>query len=147
MLDSDAERVPTVAQLGQLPCLVRLPSVLENEFDLRGISPSLPGCNRRFPRRRCRGKGSIVALEYCQTLPRLPRTKAWFAVYLTDLGRGGIGLLHGELLYPKERFRIMLPDGTQRRIQIVRCERIDDRCYGIGACFVEPQPAAGEAGT
>jgi hypothetical protein len=77
-------------------------------------------------------------------LPGLPRANAWLAAYLTDIGRGGVGLLHGEPLYPKERMRILLRDGSLRQIEIVRCQRVDERCYCIGARFVggeqEPGP-------
>src|SRR5271157_2768404 len=103
MLDCHAESVPTVAEIERLPCSVRLPTALEAAFDLQGPALSLSGCRRRFPRFRCRGRNNRVALEHRQTFPGLPREHAWFAVYFSDLGRGGIGLLHGEPLYPKER--------------------------------------------
>ncbi len=141
MLDCHAERVPTVAQIEQLACSVRLPGAWKDDFELQGLAPSYPGCRRRFPRLRCRGKKRLVALEHRQTLPSLPRDHAWFAAYVTDLGRGGIGLLHGEPLYPKEQFRVVLPDGSLRQIEIVRCERVEEHCYGIGACFCEPRQA------
>ncbi len=113
----------------------------QDNFDLQGVAPSLPGCKRRFPRRRCRGTTSLVALEHRQTFPALPRAHAWFAVYVTNVGRGGLGLLHGEPLYPKERLRVVLADGKLRRIEVVRCERLDERCFSIGARFVdEPAP-------
>jgi hypothetical protein len=78
-----------------------------------------------------------VAVELRQTLPGLPRAHAWFAVYLTDIGRGGLGFLHGEPLYPKERLRILLFDGRLVRIEIVRCQRIDEGCFSVGSQFVE----------
>jgi hypothetical protein len=82
-------------------------------------------------------------LEHRQTFPSLPRDHAWFAVYLTDVGRGGVGLLHGEPLYPKERLRVVLLDGSLRRIEVVRCERVVERCFSIGARFVEEQAGEG----
>jgi len=141
MLDCRDETVPTVAQIERLPCSVSLPAAWEDDFELQGITPSLPGCKRRFARLRCRGKSSLVALEHRQTLPSLPRAQAWFAVYLTDVGRDGVGLLHGEPLYPKERLRVVLPDGKLSLIEIIRCERVDKHCFSIGARFVEaPAP-------
>ncbi len=92
---------------------------------------------------RCRGKNHLVALEHRQTLPSLPRARAWFAVYVVDLARSGLGLLHGEPLYPKERLRVVLPDGSLKQIEIVRCQRLDERCFSIGARFVDQQ-APGE---
>jgi len=137
MLDCHAETVPTVAEIERLPCTVILPAIWEDDFDLQGPPLSFAGCRRRFPRFRCRGKDIRIALEYRQTLPGLPREHTWFAVYFCDLGRGGIGLLHGDSLYPKERLRVVLLDGSLRQIEIVRCARMDEHCYSIGARFVE----------
>jgi len=139
MLDCHAETVPTLDQIERLPCSVVLPTIWVDDFELQGLAPSLPGCKRRFARVRCRSKTNLVALEHRQTLPSLARSRVWFAVYLTDIGRGGVGLLHGEPLYPKERLRVVLPDGRLGHIEIVRCERVDNQCYSIGARFIEPQ--------
>jgi hypothetical protein len=128
--------VPTAGQIEQLPCSVKLPAAWQEDFELRGATPALPGCRRRFPRFRCRGKNHLVALEHRQTLPSLPRAQAWFALYLADIGRGGVALLHGEPLYPKERARVVLWDGKLTLIEIVRCERVGERCFSIGARFV-----------
>jgi hypothetical protein len=143
MLDCHAETVPTVAWIEHLPCSVVLPATLEAAFEQQGSIPSLPGCKRRFPRFRCRGKSNRIALEHRQSLPGLPREQAWFAAYLTDIGRGGIGLLHSEPLYPKERLRVVLLDGSLRQIQIARCERVGLRCYSIGAHFVGGEQGPG----
>jgi hypothetical protein len=137
MLDCHVETVPTVAEIERLPCSVTLPAALEAAFELQGPALSFPGCRRRFPRFRCRGKNSRVALEYRTTFPGLPREHAWYAVYISDLGRGGIGLMHGEPLYPKEQLRVVLLDGSVRPIVIVRCTKIDEHCYNIGARFIE----------
>jgi hypothetical protein len=114
-----------------------LPEQIKNDFQRSGLSPSLPGCKRRFPRVRCRDFGNLVGLEYGTTLPSLPRAQAWFGAYITDMGRTGIGMLHGEPLYPRERMRVLLRDGKVRQIEVVRCERIDECCFSIGARFVE----------
>ena len=137
MLDCHAETVPTVDEIERLPCSVVLPAAWEDKFELQGVAPSLPGCRRRFARLRCRGKNNFAALEHRQTLPGLSRESAWFAVYLTDHGRGGVGLLHGEPLYPKERFRVVVRDGSLKEIEVARCERVAARCFSIGARFVD----------
>jgi hypothetical protein len=136
VLDCHAETVLTLDEIEQLPRSVVLPALWEGGFEQKGIAPGLPGCKRRFPRIRCRGKRSLIALERRQTLPALPRTHAWFSAYVTDIGRTGVGLLHGEPFYPKERMRILLPNGTPRLVEVVRCERFDERCFGIGVKFV-----------
>ncbi len=137
MLDHDAGAVPKVEELGLLPCTVKIPAAWEDDFERTGLAPSLPGCKRRHPRIRCRHKSNLVALEHAQSLPSLPREQAWFAVYLCDIGRGGIGLLHGEPLYPRERMRVAMSDNKCRVIEVVRCVRIDDCCYSIGMQFVK----------
>ncbi len=143
MLDCHADTPPTLGEFGRLPCSVELPAAWKADFELQGPAPPLPGCKRRYPRIRCRGKNILIALEYRQTLPSLPRARAWFAAYLLDIGRGGVGLLHSEPLYPNERFRIVLRDGSLRQIEIVRCQRVGEHCYNIGASFLE-QPAREE---
>lgn len=137
MLDQYAEKVPTLDQFDRLTHSVKLPAELNSEFEQSGISPAVQGCKRRFPRLRCRGKNCLVALEHRQTLPALPREREWFSVYLTDKSRGGIGILHGEPLYPKERMRAVLADGKLAFVEVVRCERVGDRCFSIGVKFVE----------
>jgi hypothetical protein len=146
VLDFDAETVPTLDQIAELPCSVVLPPSWADDFGQQGISPSLPGCKRRFPRMRCRSKDSLIAVEHRQTLPRLPRVHAWVAAYVVNVGRGGVGLLHGEPLYPKELLRIILSDGRPRSIEVVRCDRLDERCYGIGARFVSEGREAKDEG-
>jgi hypothetical protein len=74
-------------------------------------------------------------------------------MYVIDLGRNGVGLLHGErpypkerlrvVLYPNERLRVVLLGRSLRQIEIVRCERGEERCYSIGARFVDQCPVAG----
>jgi hypothetical protein len=143
MLDCPADELPTLAEIERLPCSVELPAAWKDDFELQGSAPPFPGCRRRYPRIRCRSKNNLIALEHRQTLPGLPRARAWFAVYLLDIGRGGVGLLHSEPLYPNERFRIVLRDGSLRQIEIVHCHRVGERCYHIGASFLEPH-ARGE---
>ena len=142
MLDQHAEQVPTVDEIKRLSCSVRLPGAWEDNSRPGGLAPSFPGCKRRFPRFRCYGGKNLVALEHRQTLPSAPRAQEWFAVYLIDVGRGGVGLLHGEPLYPKERLRLVLADGKLRQIEIVRCERVSEDCFRIGARFIAEQASA-----
>jgi hypothetical protein len=143
MLDCRTETVPPVAQIERLPCSVVLSAAWEAKLEIKGPVPTFPGCRRRFPRFRCGGKTNRVALEHQQSLPGLPRERAWFAAYVIDIGRSGIALLHGEILYPKERLRIVLMDGSLRQIEVVRCQRLDAHCYRVGARFVGGEPGPG----
>jgi hypothetical protein len=78
----------------------------------------------------------VAALEHRQSLPALPRADTRHVVYTKDVSRGGIGFLHSEPLFPMEQFRLALPDGKSRTIEVVRCRRIQQRCFEIGAVFV-----------
>ena len=82
MSDCHADPVPTPSEIERLPCSVVLPAALEADFEQQGPAPTFPGCKRRFPRFRCRGKSNLIALEHRQSLPGLPRGHAWLAVYL-----------------------------------------------------------------
>lgn len=137
MPDGHAAAVLTPTALRQLASSFRLPDNWSEYSEPMGLAPSMPGCQRRWPRIRCHSKNRLVALELRQTFPSLPRNQAWVGVYLVDMSRGGVGLLHGEPLYPKERLRIILPSGTPRVIEIVHCTRIAEHCFRIGSRFVE----------
>lgn len=137
MLDCHAETVPTVEQFGELPCSAVVSAELAAARD-SAWAPAHPECKRRFPRRRCQGANLLVALRVGPTFPALPRLSQWWGVYLSDIGRGGVGFLHGEPLYPREQAKITLADGKLQHIEIVRCHRLGERCYSIGARFVAP---------
>ncbi len=137
MPDGHAAAVLTAESLRQLASSVRLPENWSEQSEPMGLAPSMPGCQRRWPRIRFRSKNRLVALEMRQTLPSLPRARTWVGVYLIDMSRGGVGLFHGEPLYPKECLRIALPSGVPRLIEIVHCTRIAEHCFRIGARFVE----------
>jgi hypothetical protein len=118
--------------VGPLRCELELPSSWSDFFDRRGAMPARLEENRRFPRSYLRG---VAALEYRQSLPALPRAEARHAVYTKDVSRAGIGFLHSEPLYPMEQMKLALPDGKSLIVEVVRCRRIQPRCFEIGAVF------------
>ena len=118
--------------VGPLRCELELPSAWSDYFDRRGSMSMALEERRRFPRNYLRG---VAALEYRQSLAALPRSEAWHAVYTKDVCRGGIAFLHSEPLYPMEQMNLALPDGKWLIIEVVRCRRIQHRCFEIGAIF------------
>ena len=118
--------------VGPLRCQLELPASWSDFFDRHGAMPALRAEKRRFPRSYLRG---VAALAYRQSLPALPRAETWHAVYTKDVSRGGIAFLHSDPLYPMEQMNLALPDGKSLIVEVVRCRRIQSRCFEIGAVF------------
>lgn len=121
---------------------MKVPATWRESFERQGPETPWPENDRRFARVHCRSQGNVVALESRQSLPGLPRAAGWYAVYLADFSRGGVGLVHGEQLFPCERMRLALPTGLVQWIEVARCQRVDERCYVIGATFLDAKAAS-----
>jgi hypothetical protein len=146
MLDSDNVALfPLADAVGQLPCDIELPPSWNDFFDHPESRPlrEVPIEKRRYARRYLR---AYAGLQYRQTAPVLRRPMMWHRVYMTNLSQGGILFLHAEQLFPLERMWMILPDPRVREfvpdpedciIEVVRCHRIQDHCFEIGARFVE----------
>jgi hypothetical protein len=126
-----------------LQCDINLPSNWDDFFEQSGLLHASSDDQRRFRRRNMR---ALAALEYRQTAPALRRGPGWFRVYLKDVSVGGLSFIHSEQLFPLERMRMLLPDDELAKIlpervesivEITRCVRIQDRCFVVGACFVD----------
>lgn len=118
--------------LEQTKCQVTLPREWGDYFDRTGHLQATHDDRRRFVRHFFRAKG---LLEIPSSLPAIKREKKYAVVYLRDLSRQGISLLHSEQLFPKETCTVWLP---KRKIafSVVRCRRINASCYVIGARLV-----------
>jgi hypothetical protein len=85
---------------------------------------------RRFPRYPV--QATIDATIY-------PLDSSWPPVrcemMTRDLSRGGINLLHSEQLYPGQKIDIVV-DSSSRRVEVVWCRRITNRCFSAGCRFV-----------
>jgi hypothetical protein len=90
---------------------------------------------RQFPRFYFR---SAAALEIRSKLPALPRPEVAARVYVKDISRAAVAILHGEQLYPGERLLLTLIDGGQRTATVTRCRRIQADCYEVAAQFDVP---------
>lgn len=102
MLEHDDRKHTAAELIGSFPCLVELPDDLRNNFEKHGVMPFNENDRRRYPRVLCRSKRNRAGLEYRTTIPQLPRETLWHSVYVTNVSRDGIGLLHSEPLYPRE---------------------------------------------
>jgi hypothetical protein len=90
---------------------------------------------RQFPRFYCR---TAAALEVESTLPAMPRPRQAQRVYVSDVSRVSIAILHSEQLFPGERLRLTLLDGITRPMHVARCRRIAVNCYEIAARLDAP---------
>ncbi len=133
MLDSGHDPKALSDWVAASTCKVELPATWQDFFNETGLTPTYSGDPRRFPRYRAPNK---AALEYRQTLPGKPRPSGWHGIYAKDISREGLGFLHSEQLYPRERMRIVLSDGIPRVVEVVHCRRVQRLCYEIGARFV-----------
>lgn len=151
MLGDAAARCQLSEALAACRCAIRLPAGWDDFFDKSGPAAGAYDEQRQYPRVNCRGH---AALRYRQTIPALPRPAVWHKVYTKDVSRCGMGFLHSEPLYPRERMTIILPDASCRTIEVVRCRRLGAACYEVGALYVAetkqggapPSPAAATAG-
>jgi hypothetical protein len=116
--------------IAELPCEVVLPERWADFFSRTG--PVLPQANdaRRFPRFYLR---TAAALTYRSTLPGRPRPEAFYRVYLKDISRVSLAFVHSEQLFPRERMELLLADGTQWLVTVVRCQKRQNCCYEVAA--------------
>lgn len=133
MLDTDHDPQPLIQELAALACNIELPGAWQDFFTRSGPAGTCEGDQRRFPRFHVRGK---AALLYGPGLPNMPRSPSRHGIYLKDICRAGIGFLHSEQLFPRERVNILLADGIARIVEVVHCRRIQRHCYEVGTKFI-----------
>jgi hypothetical protein len=75
-------------------------------------------------------------------LPAFPREPGWQSVYTTNISKKGCGFFHGEVLYPGERFKLILLKGIQQMVEVAWCRRVDEHCYAVGSRFLAASGAA-----
>jgi hypothetical protein len=115
--------------IGRLPSRVVLPA---DFFEKIGPLGTRWEDLRQFPRFYFR---SAAALEIESSLPALPRSDVVERVYVKDISRAAVAVLHSEQLYPGERLRLTLIDGGERTATVSRCRRIQPDCYEVAARF------------
>lgn len=111
----------------------------EHEF----LAPATPisgewGESRRFPRYACQSCIDVVVhppandpaqeSQACQVLTR-------------DISRGGMNILHKAQMFPGQLIDLILPNGQERRLEVMWCRRLGAGCYTSGCRFVRMDDA------
>jgi len=112
-----------------LHCEIELPDDWEQWQRSTGQIADGRHDRRRYPRFAC---NSHAALRCTTTLPSIPRSGIWCRILLRNVSRCGAGFLHSEQLFPDEEALIVLPNGSQRVFQVMRCSRIGPKCFEVG---------------
>ncbi|HEY2883343.1 MAG TPA: hypothetical protein VGJ15_12935 [Pirellulales bacterium] len=145
MLEHNDRKHAAAELIGSFPCLVELPEELRANFEKHGVMPFNENDRRRYPRVFCRSRRNRAGLEYRTTISRLVRESVWHNVYITNVSRDGIGLLHSEPLYPRENMRLLLLNGQLATIEIVNCRRLGPHCFEVGAQVFSGRDAVPES--
>jgi hypothetical protein len=124
MLDHGHETSVIAALWEQAELRTRLPERHDGDPGRQGPTPRRYDCRRGYHRFYLRGKAIVV------------RNGALLGVYTKDVSRKGFGLLSPQQLFPKEQVELHAANGQDYRLQIVRCRRIDERCYECAASFL-----------
>lgn len=111
---------------------VIIPDKWTDFFEKTGPTGECFEGNRQFELYYHRAAAAITILP---TLPALRRSGVAEKLYVKEISRAGVSLLHGEELFPGERCRLILADGILRKAAVVRCRRIQDFCFEISAKF------------
>lgn len=152
MLDCDDTTELIAEQIATLPCELQLPPELRAKLDQQGHAPSMIDDRRRFVRFRCGSKRLRAAMRFYQTFPALPREANWHGIFVSEISRAGLRLLHSEPVYPGESLRVVMSvedETLDLRVEAVRCQRLGTRCFEVGVRKVAhggqhtAEPAAG----
>ncbi len=120
-----------------LQCNILIPREFLAIFQKEGSLPTVMDDQRRFPRYHYHMR---AVLHYRQTLPAVPRGNERYIVLTKDISRGGLSFLHEQKLFPRERMVIEIASERKIDIEIARCIKHNDRCFEIGATFLEQPP-------
>ncbi len=136
MLEHDDRKHAAAELIGSLPCQVEIPAHWRENFEKHGMVPIAEGERRRYQRVYCRSENNRAAIQCQPTLPQLKREPTWQSAYLTNISRDGLGFLHCEPLYPREKLQVVTLTGNTIQVEVVCCRRISTRCYEIGTALV-----------
>jgi hypothetical protein len=139
MLDQAHAPSGLAAGIAALPCEVLLPEVWQERFLRRGPSATSADERRSFPRFLCLGDNNRAGMKYVPTFPGLERDAEWRGVYLCDVSRRGLRMLHSEVVYPRERLRVIVAGGndlTDLIVEVMHCRRRQACCFEVGVRFI-----------
>lgn len=147
MLPGDVSLQQLTSTTGPLRCDLPPACLTPGSAEVAATSADVD--RRRFRRQRV---FCVAALQHATTLRALPRIEEWHKILVRDVGRGGVGFLHSQQLYPSERLQMVFPNLQTHYIEVVRCRKLGDQCFEVGAQFVKSlearnTPHAGAAGS
>jgi hypothetical protein len=134
MLPGDDQLQKLINVVGPLKFSLELPDPVDEYFGAAGVVPSVPEDQRRYVRTHLR---VVAALQYRRSLPSLIRQSEWHKIVMRDISRSGVSFLHAEQVYPTEQLMLVMPDCKPRSIEVMRCRRVGNACYEVGANFIQ----------
>lgn len=111
---------------------ITLPWPLDDFLTKKGRVASAFDERRQFVRMYYRTE---AVLNIDGSLHAFPRTNETLTIYVSDIGRGNVGLLVDRPFYPEERLMLELPTIGRKQICVRRCRHLADGCYELGAEF------------
>ena len=142
MLDSESS-VDGPHELIPSDAGVQLPWPIDEFLGKTGHLPAAIENRRKYARVYYR---TSAALLIKTSLPGITRPTAVTSIYVSDIGRSGIGLMVDRAFYPEERLTINIPSLGLKQVIVRRCRRLGERCYELGAEFgsdISVKPAEG----
>lgn len=123
---------PVEQLIAAIACRIELPEQWADFFARTGPLPPSFEDHRRFRRFYLRRQ---AALRCQSTLPGLERPAKTDRVFLKDVSRAGVALIHSEQLFPRENIELLMIDGSVLAATVIRCIRHRQRCYEVAAVF------------
>src|SRR3990172_8850804 len=121
MLDLSDERGVIAAAWEAAAARTELPrSVARRFFEPKGPMRGHFDNRRTYHRFYLRGRAILT------------RRESTLGIYTKDISRQGICFLSPVQLFPKERVRLQMPNGTSYELEIARCRREEDDCFECG---------------
>jgi hypothetical protein len=118
MLECDDPREVVADLWTKLGSKIEITEEFKEFFALKG--PSIGSMLRQHIRYNFRQKALLI------------HRGVTHAVYSKDISHSSLGFLHFEQLYPLERVRFYLAEGTKFDLTICRCLRLNAHCFECG---------------
>jgi len=100
-----------------------LPATAAEFFSRQGATPIMPDTQRGYHR------------MFLRTHAVLRYQGEYYAAYLADISRSGVGFVSPVQLLPCEAIDVWIQDGRHLTLLTKRCIRLGPNCYNCGAVF------------
>jgi hypothetical protein len=124
MLDLNHEQGVSELSWDAVELSARIPERMTDFFERKGPTPVRNADRRAYRRFYLRGKAILRSDE------------KFLGVYTVDASRKGIRFFSPIQLLPKLHVWLQLPNVQEFEVEIVRCCRLEERCYDCGAIFI-----------